>query len=440
MSVLKNCHPYHLFKLYNQCHKIPSPLIQSLAKQKMSNLSFKIFKVRPTGIMLFSIKQNEILLYSFLKTLPIPQDLLLLLQSQTKVTFKSHPQISSLFCNNITWCKKWSEKPFPCHCTTLKPFLGVNQSCEHISTLGHETKSPYDNVLHSNLNNVCSPNILSFPEEFHRAFMTYYYNILHFCEIFKESVTFFPLSPSSKYCTNKAFNNLFDTLNSFSSQPPCIWKIIHELDSFPQSFKAPAHIPTSFQVQQVSRLLLQKLVRSTPDKNIGVPDVYCPSILWKQMYTSFWKNVHFQKCPHLSAQSLLLYFKHVFDVNNWSKFGSFNSQGEAPYPYIKRKFKDLSRLQGIISYFHHPLKDIYFKVAAGLMTYLKAFNFFHTNLFNPFQALPTMKLLFLQLHNKFDSETTFHSWAADVKEMYDWLPQADILKAVHWILSYISRI
>jgi hypothetical protein len=50
-----------------------------------------------------------------------------------------------------------------------------------------------------------------------------------------------------------------------------------------------------------------------------------------------------------------------------------------------------------------------------------------------------MKLLFLQLHNKFDSETTFHSWAADVKEMYDWLPQADILKAVHWILSYISR-
>ena len=72
----------------------------------------------------------------------------------------------------------------------------------------------------------------------------------------------------------------------------------------------------------------------------------------------FGKNVHFQKCPHLSAQSLLLYFKHVFDVNNWSKFGSFNSQGEAPYPYIKRKFKDLSRLRGIISYFHHPLKDL----------------------------------------------------------------------------------
>ena len=125
--------------------------------------------------MLFTIKQNEILSRNKIKTV----------QSQTKVTFKSHPKISSLFCNNITWCKKWSEKPFPCHCATLKPFLGVNQSCEHISTLCHETKSPYDNVLHSNLNNVCSPNILSFPEELWHTttifyiFVNFLKNLLH---------------------------------------------------------------------------------------------------------------------------------------------------------------------------------------------------------------------------------------------------------------------
>ena len=83
---------------------------------------------------------------------------------------------------------------------------------------------------------------------------------------------------------------------------------------------------------------------------------------------------------------------------------------------------------GIISYFHHPLKDIYFRAAAGLMTCLKALDFFHTNLFNPMQALPTMNLLFLYLNSKFGSETVFHSWAADVKEMYDWLPQSDTLQ------------
>ena len=86
---------------------------------------------------------------------------------------------------------------------------------------------------------------------------------------------------------------------------------------------------------------------------------------------------------------------------------------------MNRKFKDLSRSRGIISYYHHPLKDIYFKAAAGLMTCLKAFDFFHTNLFSPLQALPMIKFLFLYLHNRFGSETTFHSWAADVKEMHD---------------------
>ena len=73
------------------------------------------------------------------------------------------------------------------------------------------------------------------------------------------------------------------------------------------------------------------------------------------------------------------------------------------------------------------------------MTCLKAVDFFHSNLFNPTQALPTMKLLFMQLNNKFGSETVFNTWAADVKEMYDWLPQSDILKAIKWILSYIAK-
>ena len=79
----------------------------------------------------------------------------------------------------------------------------------------------------------------------------------------------------------------------------------------------------------------------------------------------------------------------------------------------------------------------FFIAAAGLMTCLKAVDFFHSNLFNPTQALPTMKLLFMQLHNKFGSETFFNSSAADVKEMHDWLPQSDILKTVQWMLSYL---
>ena len=95
----------------------------------------------------------------------------------------------------------------------------------------------------------------------------------------------------------------------------------------------------------------------------------------------------------------------------------------------------------MISYFHHPLSQVYFRVAAGLMTCLKALDFFHTNLFSPLQALPTMKLLYLQLNDAFKSETSFLSMSADidVKEMNDWLPKHDIIKAIEWVLKTIEK-
>ena len=94
------------------------------------------------------------------------------------------------------------------------PLLGLNTNVDHISILGHDTTSVYDNVLHSNINNVCSPNIKSFPEEFKNAFMTYYHNVLDFCTSFKEPVSFPHTHPSNIF-TNKAFNRLHDIRNSF---------------------------------------------------------------------------------------------------------------------------------------------------------------------------------------------------------------------------------
>ena len=84
----------------------------------------------------------------------------------------------------------------------------------------------------------------------------------------------------------------------------------------------------------------------------------------------------------------------------------------------------------MISYFYHPQKEIYSRAAAGLMTCVKVLNFFHTNLFSPLEALPTMKLLYLQLNDLFGSESSCIWFAADVKEMYDWLPQNDIINAI----------
>ena len=63
ISLLQKCHPYQLFKLYNQCYKMTTPLLQSLAKQKLSDLCHKFFNIRPTKKILFKfyIQLNDIL-------------------------------------------------------------------------------------------------------------------------------------------------------------------------------------------------------------------------------------------------------------------------------------------------------------------------------------------------------------------------------------------
>ena len=48
-------------------------------------------------------------------------------------------------------------------------------------------------------------------------------------------------------------------------------------------------------------------------------------------------------------------------------------------------------------------------------------------------------MAFIHLNNAYGSETVLHSWAADVKEMYDWLPQDDIMLSIKWALSRIKQ-
>jgi hypothetical protein len=38
ISLLQNCHPFHLFKVYKLCYKMQSPLLQSLSQNKSSQI------------------------------------------------------------------------------------------------------------------------------------------------------------------------------------------------------------------------------------------------------------------------------------------------------------------------------------------------------------------------------------------------------------------
>ena len=211
-----------------------------------------------------------------------------------------------------------------------------------------------------------------------------------------------------------------------------------QLDQYSDSFSSNSPSPSITEVSHAAKTLGSKLVLSAPDRNYGTSDIYSPLILWQDIFLSFLDNRNFQKQLHLLIQSVFSHLKYIYANNKWSDIGKFYSLGFLPYAYVTRKFKDLSRKRNIISYFYHPLKQVYFRASAGLMACMKALDFFHNNLFNQLQALPIMKLLYLQLNNAFKSETSFLSMAADVKEMYDWLPQHDVIMAIEWVVRQLK--
>ena len=82
-------------------------------------------------------------------------------------------------------------------------------------------------------------------------------------------------------------------MTTFNDLPMFILSIIEEFDKFPEKFTPYTLLPTMKEVQIASKLLGQHLVLSTPDRNAGIPDIYCPSLLWTDMLNMLWNNVNF---------------------------------------------------------------------------------------------------------------------------------------------------
>ena len=212
-TVLKHSHPLKLLQQYHICAQMTSPILQASAKQKLSDLCYHAFDIRPSKVLKFKIQSYEVLsknkirtlLSSFLKTLPISSDMRTLLQLQTRVIFSRHPKISTIFTNHITWCKKWSLKPFPCACHKIAPSLGITLSVDnpHISVLGPDTTSSFDRILHCNMNNAAVPNIRSFPEEFFMSFHNYYDEACSFSHKFSEIFSCTPKYPTQLFSRTK---------------------------------------------------------------------------------------------------------------------------------------------------------------------------------------------------------------------------------------------
>ena len=248
--------------------------------------------------------------------------------------------------------------PFPCACSQMASNLNISLSISnpHISVLGPMTSSKFDRVLHSNMNNVCVPNIKSFPELFLASFCAFYDQAYFFSQKFMDPIPDAIYAPSKRIFKNKALTVFIPLFQPLIHQL-FILLLISQLDQYSDSFSSNSPLPSIYRSCHAAKTLGSKLVLSAPDRNCGTSDIYCPLILWHDIFSSFWENRNFQKQLHLSIQSVFSHLKYIYAKNKWSDIGKFYSLGSLPYAYVTRKFKDLSRKRNILSYFHHPLKQ-----------------------------------------------------------------------------------
>ena len=160
----------------------------------------------------------------------------------------------------------------------MAPLLNITLSVNnpHISVLGPNTTLSFVRVLHLNMHNLAVPNIRSFPEEFLSSFHTYIEEACSLSHIFSET---FSLTPQPYYpiiFNNKAFNKMYSLMTTFNYLSMFIISIIQKFDIFPDKFTPYTSFPTIKEVQITSKLLCQHVVLSTPDRNAGIPDMYCP--------------------------------------------------------------------------------------------------------------------------------------------------------------------
>ena len=113
---------------------------------------------------------------------------------------------------------------------------------------------------------------------------------------------------------NKVFNvSLITTFNDLHTFINFIFKKFdrfYDIDNF-----TPYNLPSNHQwglVQLTSKLSGQHLVLSTPDRNAGIADIYCPSLFWNDMLKMFWNNINFQtSTASHSSMNHVIFQKHV---------------------------------------------------------------------------------------------------------------------------------
>ena len=197
-------------------------------------------------------------------------------------------------------------------------------------------------------------------------------------------------------------------------------------------------ILSAYQTRLATRQLKGWLI-TYADKNPGMLVACCPEWYREKMKETFKHDNDedtYQKSD--KKEENIIKEWETFYKEHLLKVGTFNKKGRLPYGYILPKFKDLNRTRPIVSYFHHPLKNILNIFARAITFLLKSCTEIkHLTIWTTDSLMANIQMQTDGWMNK--EEYRYRMITGDIKNMYTMLPPEEQVQAVQWLLDIMTQ-
>ena len=232
-----------------------------------------------------------------------------------------------------------------------------------------------------------------------------------------------------------ALTQMFDDKHHFMEAA------FHKIQEYELDIPVRKPIPERLKLEAVldAKQMLSPWLAMPFDKNAGKTAVMCPMRYWQVLKKEFLEDDQHYDILHMTEESEVLdTWRSVFRDNGWQKLGKLFESGRIPDAYSVPKHKDFDRHRNIVSYFAHPLRQIYRKAQRAFLFCIRNAPDKRYDLDSTAELLPKAKLIETELQSVFGEHTGFLPFSKDVKEMFTRLPHREIEKAADWVLKKVK--
>lgn len=194
-------------------------------------------------------------------------------------------------------------------------------------------------------------------------------------------------------------------------------------------------------VMQVKKELDGKVVVSC-DKNSGVSAVMCPQDYWERMHRTFItdKEHYSVAASYVDEEFLINLYEKTFWKMRWDRIAPLRCKKALPSAYTVPKWKaPITRDRPIVSYYGHPLKNVFRVAQKAIMFALKKWPERHFSLYKTGDYVKRLKTMEKNLGSVYGDSTGFLPVLGDVKEMFTNLRHDEILEAVQVIVDSAKK-